>query len=141
MSIFTLTYTNKQLLVPSSLGLYSNHKLKQDAQYWGILMMSRQVKIIYRGAAIFEAASGCILYRDPMSNKVELLLLGRWKGSLQQEDLPVRYIALSKHLDILGVQLKSTYTQTREVNGNILQEKVNKTTGSWQGGQYMSLSL
>ena len=100
-----------------------------------------EFKIIDRGAAIFEAASGCILHRDPMSNKVKLLPLGRWKDSLQQEDLPVRYIAISEHLDMVGVQLKSTYTQTRKVNGDILQEKVSKKTGSWKGGKFMSLSL
>ena len=68
--------------------------------------------LVDTGSSIFEAASGCILHRDPSSGKVKFLPLGRWKGTLQQEDLPVNYIALSEHLDKVGVQLKATYTQT-----------------------------
>ena len=65
--------------------------------------------MVDRGSALFEAASGCVLHRDPTSGKVKLLPLGRWKGTLQQEDLPLKYVALSDHLDMVGVQLKATY--------------------------------
>ena len=72
---------------------------------------------IDRGAALFEAASGCALHRDPLSGKVKFLPLGRWKGNLQQEDLPVNYIALSDHLDMVGVNNnKDQENQWRIIN-------------------------
>ena len=99
-----------------------------------------EFSLIDRGSALFEAASGCILHRDPTSGKVKLLPLGRWKGTLQQEDLPVNYIVISDHLDMVGVQLKATYTQTRKINCDILQEKVSNVVGPWRGGKFMPLN-
>ena len=73
----------------------------------------QEFKLIDQGSALFEAASGCILHRDPASGKVKFLPLGRWRGTLTQEDLPVPYIALSEHLDMVGVKLKASYLHTR----------------------------
>ena len=41
-----------------------------------------EFNLIDRGSALFEAASGCILHRDPTSGKVKLLPLGRLRGTL-----------------------------------------------------------
>ena len=97
--------------------------------------------VVDQGSSLFEAASGCILHRDPRSGKVKFLPLGRWKGTLQQEDLPVKYVALSDHLDMVGVQLKATYTQTRKLNCDTLLEKVGNTIGPWKGGKFMPLTM
>ena len=91
-----------------------------------------EFSLVDRGSAIFEAASGCILHRDPSSGKVKFLPLGRWKGSLTQEDLPVNYVVISEHLDMIGVQLKATHTQTRKSNCDQLQDKVKNTIGPWK---------
>ena len=69
-----------------------------------------------KGSALFESASGCKLHRDPASGKVKFLPLGRWKGTLTMEDLPVKYILISEHLDMVGVKLKASFIQTRKVN-------------------------
>ena len=97
--------------------------------------------VVDTGSSIFEKASGCILHRDPLSGKVKFLPLGRWRGSLQQEDLPVQYVVLSEHLDMVGVQLKATYTQSRKVNCDSLLEKVSNIVGSWKGGKFMPLTM
>ena len=60
-----------------------------------------EFSIVNRGSSLFEAASGCKLHRDPSSGKVKYLPLGRWKGTLTKEDLPVDYIVLSEHLDMV----------------------------------------
>ena len=86
-----------------------------------------EFSVVDRGSALFEAASGCALHRDPAPGKVKLLPLGRWKGTLAQEDLPVNYIALSEHLDMVGVKLLATYQKTRKVNCNKLLDKVKNT--------------
>ena len=80
------------------------------------------------------------LHRDPTSGKVKLLPLGRWKGTLQQENLPVNYIVISDHLDMVGVQLKATYTQTRKTSCDTLQDKVSNVVGPWRGGKFMPLT-
>ena len=41
-----------------------------------------EFSVVDRGSALFEAASGCVLHRDPASGKVKFLPLGRWKGTL-----------------------------------------------------------
>ena len=74
--------------------------------------------LVDNASLLFERASGCQLHRDPNSGKVKLLPLGRWRGTLQMEDLPVKYIKISDHLDMLGVTLKSTFMQTKKVNGD-----------------------
>ena len=53
--------------------------------------------LVDRASLLFENASGCELHRDPTSGKVKFLPLGRWRGTLQQEDIPVPYILLSEH--------------------------------------------
>ena len=55
--------------------------------------------------------------------------LGRWRGTLSQEDLPCNFFSLSDHLDMLGVTLKATYTATRKVNGDELQDKMKNVLG------------
>ena len=85
-----------------------------------------EFRLVDEGSSLFEKASGCVLHRDPQSGKVKLLPLGRWKGQLQQEDLPVKYISIADHLDMVGVQLTATFNHTRQVNGDKLKEKVRK---------------
>ena len=97
--------------------------------------------LVDHGSSIFELASGCILHRDPSSGKVKFLPLGRWKGTLFQDDLAVNYILISEHLDKIGVVLKATHTQTRKATGDALVEKVKNTMGPWKGGRFMPFSL
>ena len=99
-----------------------------------------EFSLVDRGALIFEKASGCILHRDPASGKVKFLPLGRWKGTLTKEDLPVQYIALSDHLDMVGVQLQATHTKTRKMNGDNVQERVKNTINPWKSGKFMPLT-
>ena len=96
--------------------------------------------IVDEAAAMFEEASGCKLHRDPAVGKCKFLPLGRWRGSLQQEDIPCRYMVLSDHLDMLGVTLKATITQTRKENGDEIQSRIRNTVGPWQAGKFMPLS-
>ena len=104
----------------------------------GITSM-HEFTIVDQGSALFEAASGCVLHRDPASGKVKFLPLGRRRGTLTREDLPVNYIVMSEHLDMIGVKLLSTFQKTRKVNGDDLQSRVQNTIGPWRGGKFMPL--
>ena len=48
----------------------------------------------------------------------------------------------SNHLtiDMVGVQLMATHTQTRKCNGDNLQNRVSTTIGPWRGGKFMPLT-
>ena len=81
------------------------------------------------------------MHRDPLSNKCKFLPLGRWRGSLTQEDIPCPFFLLSDHLDMLGATLKATYTATRKANGDALVEKIKKTVGPWRAGRHMDLTM
>ena len=100
-----------------------------------------EFSLVDYGSSLFEDASGCVLHRNPSSGKVKFLPLGGWKGKLRQEDLPVNYISLSEHLDMIGVTLKSTFMSTRKENGDQLVDRITKTIGPWKGGKFMPLTL
>ena len=94
-----------------------------------------------RACSMLERASGVKLHRDPSVGKVKFLALGRWRGTLTQEDLPHQYILLSDHLDFVGVELRPTFIQTRKVNGDQLQSRIKNTVGPWKAGRFMPLTL
>ena len=87
-----------------------------------------EFNLVDRACTLLELASGVRLRRNPDSGKVKFLPLGRWRGTLNQEDIPHQYIRLSDHLDFVGVELKATFTQTRKVNGDLLQARIKITT-------------
>ena len=91
--------------------------------------------------ALFEKASGCQLHRDPSTKKCKFLPLARWRGTLQQEDIPCGYMSISDHLEMLGVELRATWTQTRKANGDALQSRIENTIRQWKSGKFMYLSL
>ena len=89
---------------------------------------------------LFEKSSGCHLHRDPAAGKCKFLALGRWRGNLQQEDIPLNYMVLSDSLEMVGVELKANWVQTRKTNGDIIQNRVNTTINAWKSGKFMDLS-
>ena len=100
----------------------------------------KEFQLVNEASLMFEKSSGCVLHRDPNSGKCKVLLVGRWRNSVQQEDIPLNYVQISEHLDMLGVVLKATATQTRMVNGDEVSARVRNKIKSWQGGRFMPLS-
>ena len=80
-----------------------------------------------RACSLFERSSVCKLHRDPSEGKCKFLPLGRWKGTLQQEDIPLPYMVISDSLEMVGVELRATWIQTRKVNGDIIQTRISNT--------------
>ena len=98
-----------------------------------------EFKIIDESCSYFKRSSGCLLHRDPASGKCKILALGRWKSTLQQEDIPLNYMVLTDSLDMVGLEMKSTWVQTRKANGDILQTKVSNIINAWKSGKFMDL--
>ena len=97
--------------------------------------------LIDNAMALFERASGCKLHRDPESKKCKFLPLAKWKGTLKQEDIPCPYMTLTDELEMVGVELRGTWTQTRKANGDAIQKRVSNKTNLWKGGKFMPLSM
>ena len=91
-------------------------------------------------AKLFEDSAGTKLHRDPSTDKCKFLPLGKWKTELKQEDIPTPYMRLTESLDMVGVQLCSTWTKTRQKNGDIIKDKVSSICRSWKSGKFMPLS-
>ena len=89
---------------------------------------------------LFENASGCKVHRDPRNQKCKFLALGRWRNTLQQEDIPCRYMTLSDHLDMVGVTLMASWAKTRKANGDELQKRVDNKIKLWKGGKFMPIT-
>ena len=104
---------------------------------------TEEILLVDEASALFEAASGCKLHRDPASQKCKLLPLGKWRTSLKQEDLPQRcnYMVISDHLDMVGVELRSTWTKTRKANGDIIKKRISNTINPWKSGKFMPLTM
>ena len=99
-----------------------------------------EFSLVDRACNLFEKASGCRLHRNPSSNKCKMLALGRWKGVLQQEDIPLPYLKLTDHLDYLGCRLYANYSATRRENGEILKNKVKDQISGWKSGKFLPLT-
>ena len=97
--------------------------------------------MVDKAMSLFERASGCKLHRDPASKKCKFLPLSRWRGTLQQEDIPCTYMTISDHLEMLGVELRATWVQTRKANGEICQSRIEDTIRQWKSGKFMHLNL
>ena len=99
--------------------------------------------MVDEASALFEAASGCKLHRDPASQKCKILPLGKWRSSLKQENLPpsCSYMVISDHLDMVGVELRANWTQTRKANGDIIQKRISNTMNPWKAGKFMPLTM
>ena len=93
-----------------------------------------------RSLTLFEKASGCKVHRDPANMKCKFLPLGRWRNTLQQEDIPCNYMTLSDHLDMVGVTLLASWPKTRKANGDALQQRVGNTVRPWKGGKFMPVT-
>ena len=49
-------------------------------------------------------------------------------------------MTLADHLDMVGVTLKATWTQTRKVNGDEIQQRVDNTVKPWKAGKFMPIT-
>ena len=101
----------------------------------------QEFSLVDKAMSLFEKASGCRLHRDPANKKCKFLPLARWRGTLQQEDIPCPYMTISDHLEMLGVELRATWTQTRKANGDISQGRIGNTIKQWKAGKFMHFSL
>ena len=104
----------------------------------GVTTMA-EFNVVDKAARLFELSSGCSLHRDPVTGKCKVLPLGRWRGSLQQEDIPHPYMKLCDTLSMVGVELTASWQSSRKLNNDDLQKRIQTCIGSWKSGKFMPL--
>ena len=75
---------------------------------------------VITACTLLERARGVKLHRSLHRDKVKFLALRRWRGTLQQEDIPYPFSKLT--LDFIGVSLQDTFMKTRKVNRSVKSE-------------------
>jgi hypothetical protein len=95
--------------------------------------------VVDRGATLFEQSSGNLLHRDPDNGKCKVLLLGRWRGTVNQEDIGFPHLRITDSLAFVGVQLQATWQKTRKENNDELLSRLKATIGNWKTGKFMPL--
>ena len=98
-----------------------------------------EFSLVDEAASLFERSSGCMLHRDPVTGKCQVLPLGRWKGTLEQEDILFPYMKITTSLAMVGVELTSSWIRTRQVNCENLRSRIQKTVGAWRSGKFNPL--
>ena len=96
-----LIYLEKRLkgpVLPNSLPLASYEERYKVIGYAddvkpAVTCMS-EFTLIDRAMDLFERASGCKFHRNPASQKCKFLPLARWRGTLEQTDIPRPYMTL-----------------------------------------------
>ena len=90
---------------------------------------------------LFERASGCKFHRDPASQKCKVTPLGGWKEWLNQETVPLPFLLVSDHLDILGVKIFESWSKTRHKAGDELKLKIKHIRDTWRRGRFYDFLL
>ena len=90
---------------------------------------------------LFERASGCKFHRDPSSQKCKVTPLGAWKEWLNQETVPLPFLLVSDHLEILGVKIYESWSKTRHKAGDELKLKIKRIRDTWRRGRFYDFLL
>ena len=85
----------------------------------GVTTMSEFTLVDY-AVTLFEHSSGNHLHRDPLNGKCKVLPLGRWRNSLQQEDICFLHLKLIESLTMVGVELTAGWQSIRKLNNDEL---------------------
>ena len=80
----------------------------------------------------FALVNHAVTLFDPVAGKCKVLALGRWRNSLQQEDIGFPHFKLTDSLSMVGVELTASWQSTRKSNMDELQSRVQKCIGSWK---------
>ena len=87
----------------------------------------------------FEKASGCKFHRDPSSQKCKVMPVGPWKRWLTQENIPLPFLRVTDHLEILGAKFFESWSKTKNYIGENLVEIVKNKANKWKGGRFYEL--
>ena len=126
-----------QVMLPPVEERYKVYGLADDVK--ASVACMAEFLVIEEAARLFELSSGNLLHRDAVRGKCKVLALGRWRNTLQQEDIGQPHFRLSDRLSMVGVELMASWQQTRKVNNDEILVRVKSTIGGWKSGKFMPL--
>ena len=100
-----------------------------------------EFQIVDSCLVLFEKASGCEFHRDPNSQKCKVTPFGKWKQWLTQENVPLPFLLVTETLEILGVKIFESYSDTRRDFGSKMVEKIEAISNKWKGGRFYDFLL
>ena len=77
-----------------------------------IVTKVEEFKTVDSCLVLFEKASGCEFHRDPNSQKCKVTPFGKWKQWLTQDNVPLPFLLVTETLEILGVKIFESYSDT-----------------------------
>lgn len=132
------------VLGPPDFGQVSLPQLEERYKVYGLaddvkasVSTMAEFSLIENSVRLFELSSGNKLHRDSVKGKCKVLALGRWRNSLQQEDIGQPHFRLSDRLSMVGVELLASWQQSRKINNDELLSRVKSTIGSWKSGKFL----
>ena len=90
---------------------------------------------------LFESSSGCKFHRNPETQKCKITLFGAMKHRYKQENIPLAFLQLTDHLDILGIKIFESWRKTQRENGAKIVQKVKLVGDRWKGGRFYDFLL
>ena len=90
---------------------------------------------------LFESASGCKFHRNPSTQKCKVTLFGSWKHKFNQDNIPLKFLQVTDHLDILGVRLYENWRSTQKENGLKVVQKISIVADRWKSGRFYEFLL
>jgi len=67
--------------------------------------------------------------------------IGRWKEWITQEAVPLPFLLVTDHLEILGVKMYESWSKTRRAAGEELEVKIKHIRDKWRRGRFYELLL
>ena len=89
----------------------------------GVISMN-EFSIVEHGSKMFELSTGNKLHRNPTKGKCKVLLLGRWRGTIQQDNIGFPHLRIVESLAFIGVTLTASSQRTRRENMDELTARV-----------------
>ena len=142
-----ITIYEAPLLGPVSENEKTIHGIKKNEKVIGYvddiapyITKKEEFTILDESLITFERASGCKFHRDQNSQKCKVMPIGPWKKWLTQDKVPLPFLRVTDHLEILGAKFFESWSKTKNYIGENLVETVKNKANRWKGGRFYELT-
>ena len=105
------------------------------------LTKEEEFSVLNKCLILFEQASGCRFHRDPLSQKCTVMPLGNQMKKKLKNNCPLPFLQVTDRIEVLGISLYQTWTNTKSKTGEKLINKISNITRKWNGGRFYDLLL
>ena len=106
-----------------------------------VVTSEEEFTIVDQCLQLFEACSGCKFHRNPSTQKCKITLYGSWKRKYNQNNIPLPFLQITNHVEILGILLYESWRTSQRENGSKILKKVKLVADKWKGGRFYDFLL